>query len=446
MHKIFLIIQREYLTRVKKRSFILMTILGPLLMAGLFIGTIWLGTGVEENQRVLIVDDSKMFDQLPNSEKVQFYYSNMRLDEAKQAFHASDYTSIVYVSEDPFATHAVDLFYKKQPGFSSFKYIENTLEERLEHYKIIRFKQMVKSEFLEDFFKDIKTNLSVKAISFKEPGKEEKSSGEAGYVGFIFSIAIYFFILYYGVQVMRGVMEEKSNRIVEVIISSVKPFQLMMGKITGIALVSLTQFLMWVVLTTIIIAGAQHFFFKEKFSAKEFSKTQVTAQIAQQYQQSNSEDVSSEKVAEIISRINFPYMIGMFLFYFIGGYLLYGAMFAAIGSAIDSESDNQQFMLPVTLPLVFGFIAAQTAMYNPESPLAVWASIIPLTSPIVMMVRIATVPFGDLALHLFLSMVLLVGGFILTTWMAGKIYRTGILMHGKKVNYKELWKWISLKN
>jgi ABC-2 type transport system permease protein len=244
---------------------------------------------------------------------------------------------------------------------------------------------------------------------------------------------------------MRGVIEEKTSRIVEVIISSVKPFQLMLGKIIGVALVGLTQFILWVILTAGIVAGVQAYMMKDgQYSQEQMvHPSQMSAQMLQEtVSNDNTPKLDSNEVMALLERINFPYMLGMFLFFFLGGYLLYSAMFAAIGAAVDSESDTQQFMMPVTLPLIFAFIVAQFSMQNPEGAAATWFSIIPFTSPVVMMVRIASVPFDALKWDLIASMVLLILGFLGTTWFAAKIYRTGILMYGKKVNYKELWKWL----
>jgi ABC-2 type transport system permease protein len=252
------------------------------------------------------------------------------------------------------------------------------------------------------------------------------------------------FIFMYGVQVLRGVIEEKSNRIIEVIISSVKPFQLMMGKIIGIALVGLTQFILWVVLTLSITAAAQTFILKDKYSSEEVLKeVNMSTQLMQQTQNTkNIRNVDSNEILDILKQINYTLILLVFLFYFMGGYLLYGAMFAAIGAAVDNEADTQQFMLPITIPLVFAFIVAQMAMQNPEGPMAFWFSIVPFTAPVVMMVRVAyAVPVWELVL----SMILLTITFILTTWLAARIYRVGILMYGKKPTYKEMWKWIFYK-
>ena len=238
---------------------------------------------------------------------------------------------------------------------------------------------------------------------------------------------------------MRGVIEEKNNRIVEVIISSVKPFQLMMGKIVGIALVGLTQFVLWVALTSIISTG---------ISAKiagDNSKIDINKieQLSSTSVDASTKGIDNEALANIleaVNTINFPLLIGSFLFYFLAGYLLYSALFAAIGSAVDSEAETQQFMFPVTIPLIFSFVLASSAVVNnPDGPIAFWLSMIPFTSPVVMMVRI---PFGVPTWQLISSMILLILGFLGTVWIAAKIYRTGILMYGKKVTFKEMLKWL----
>ena len=440
MGKISLIIEREYLTRVKKKSFIIMTFLGPLLMAGIFIGAIFLSLAEEGTQKIIVVDEVELFHDLPSSSNVQFDYTTQSIEEVKKNFHQSDYNAILYIPFNILKGNTVMLFFKKQPGFGVLKYVDSKLESKIEDVKL-SLNKIDKASYLA-----IKTDLNITTISFKEQGKEEKSNKEAGFVGLFFAILIYMFIFLYGVQVMRGVIEEKTSRIVEVIISSVKPFQLMLGKIIGVALVGLTQFLLWIMLTTGIIAIAQTFILKDKYNVEQISNMNMSSQLLKETQQQNQQvKLDSNDVMELVQRINFPYMLGLFIFYFLGGYLLYSALFAAIGAASDSDSDTQQFMLPVTIPLIFGFVVAQMSIQNPDGPAAVWFSIIPLTSPVVMMVRIATVPFEALFWDLILSMVLLVLGFLFITWIAAKVYRTGILMYGKKVNYKEIWKWMFYK-
>jgi len=440
MNKIFIIIQREYLTRVKKKSFIIMTILGPVLMAALFIVAIWMSVAIEEKQKILIVDEVQLFHDLPSSTNVQFEYSTQHIDTIKKQFHNTDFTGILYLPFNVLNSNTVMLFFKNQPGVMAMKYIENKVEGKIEILKLME------NKIAQITYEKIKTNINISTISFKKQGKEENRNQEAGFVGFFFAVLIYMFIFLYGMQVMRGVMEEKTNRIVEVIISSVKPFQLMLGKIIGVAMVGLTQFLLWIILTFSITSVAQTFILKDKFDVEQVSKMNMSSEILKQAQSPNQQpEMTSSDIMEVLMRINFPYMLGMFLFYFLGGYLLYSALFAAIGAAVDAESDTQQFMLPVTLPLIFAFIVAQMTIQNPEGPVAVWFSIIPLTSPIIMMVRIASVPFDVIMWQLILSMLLLIIGFVAATWFAGKIYRTGILMYGKKVTYKELWKWLFYK-
>jgi ABC-2 type transport system permease protein len=244
---------------------------------------------------------------------------------------------------------------------------------------------------------------------------------------------------------MRGVIEEKTSRIIEVIISSVKPFQLMLGKIAGIAMVGLTQFLLWIILTSAIVTMARQFI-PESLRHQMSQARQMEEFIPEADQKVKADQSPANIIQEMnynLNLINFPLIFFAFIFYFLGGYLLYGALFAAIGSAVDSEADTQQFMWPVTMPLVLAFVLAQSVVANPDGAMAFWLSIIPFTSPVIMMVRI---PFGVSVNELLLSMAVLVGSFILITWLAAKIYRTGILMYGKKSSYKELYKWMFYKD
>lgn len=435
MNKIILIIKREYLTRVKKKSFVIMTLLGPLLMAGLMLVPIWLATKDKDMQRIEVVDETKAFiNQFENTKELEFKHEFRSIADAKADLYNSKYTSILYIKKTD-NEPIVEMYYKKQPGFSTVNKIENTIEDVMRNIELNAKYKITKEQLAE-----IQPNISVKAISINAEGEEEsKNIGISTALGFGGAIMIYFFIFMFGVQVMRGVIEEKTNRIVEIIISSVKPFQLMMGKIAGIALVGLTQFLLWIVLTGIIytvIMGA--------FGVDEIAmQTTQTEQILNDVNPKLSSPHPYQDIIDGIESIPITQILISFLFYFIAGYLLYGALFAAIGSAVDSEADTQQFMLPITIPLIFSFVVAQTVMDNPDGTLAFWLSMVPLTSPVIMMVRI---PFGGVdTWELLLSMVLLIAGFIGTTWVAGKIYRTGILMYGKKVTYKELWKWLFFK-
>jgi ABC-2 type transport system permease protein len=282
---------------------------------------------------------------------------------------------------------------------------------------------------------------------------DEESFTEASWiVGFVGGFLIYMFIFMYGAQVMRGVIEEKTSRIVEVIVSSVKPVQLMAGKVIGIAMVGLTQFLLWVVLTLAILVVFRFAYAPNLENVDPstldtpgqfFPAESMTGELDETtFDLENSDQVS--RFMDIVASIDFGLIIFAFLFYFIGGYLLYGSLFAAIGSAVDSEADTQQFMFPITIPLVLSIIVGLSfVLNNPDGQVAWWFSVIPFTSPVIMMIRI---PFGvNIYTDLLPSAVVLIAGFVFTTWLAAKIYRTGILMYGKKVTYKELWKWVKYR-
>jgi len=308
-------------------------------------------------------------------------------------------------------------------------------DEKLKTYNI---------ENLDEILKSVKTQINVRTIKLTPGGIEKESNtGIMMAVGYVSGFLMYMFLLFLGTQVMRGVMEEKTSRIVEIIISSVKPFQLMMGKIVGIAFVGLTQLLIWIVSTFILVSVAQTLFFPEfRLTPTEqvISQDVMSASPVEDQPMDTSQEIEELKSAlGTLKNIDFLVMIGSFLFYFLGGYFLYASLFAAVGSAVDSETDTQQFVFPILIPLILGLIVLVNAINNPGSSVAYWFSIIPLTSPVVMMARI---PFGVPIPEVVLSAFLLILFFLASTWLAGKIYRTGILMYGKKITYKELWKWL----
>ncbi|MCK9617583.1 MAG: ABC transporter permease [Lentimicrobiaceae bacterium] len=442
MNKIILIIQREYLTRVKKRSFIVMTILGPLLMASLMIVPIYLATVSDKTHVIQVVDETGIFfNKFRDADKIKFKYVLQDINVAKEALQSSGDYAVLYIPKTEIAIPENAIIYSdKQPSLTIKEYISNTMQKEIEKMK------MKASGLDETILQSIKANVKLSTIKLEAGGEEKRSYTEVSMVlGMFAGIMIYFFIFLFGSQVMRGVIEEKTSRIVEVIISSVKPFQLMMGKIIGVALVGLTQFLLWVVLTFAIVTVFKTSF-PDKFSLQNSEQKMISSSQLVPATDSTTpkadEMPETQKIMEAIASVDFGVMIAAFIFYFLFGYLLYAALFAAIGSAVDNEADTQQFMLPVTIPLIFAIVMAQYVINNPDGPLSFWLSIIPLTSPIIMIIRIPFgVPFTDLAL----SVVLLILGFFACTWLAGKIYRTGILMYGKKVDYKELWKWISYK-
>jgi len=414
MHKIWLIIKREYLVRVRKKSFIIMTILGPILMAALLIVPTFLATQTQEERIIALNEDVNYI--LEDSEFIHF--TTIPTSEAellKTDFSESPFYALLYLEGENFT-----LYSNQQISLSVSKSIERQLEQLIEHEKLKLLG--IDLQMLEDASTEI--NITTKIIS--EDGFTSNSQAEASMgIGFISGILIYMFIFMYGTMVMRGVIEEKTSRIVEVIISSVKPFQLMMGKILGVALVGLTQFVLWIIITIIISTVAELAFLDANVMVTEMNSSDQSVILAQ--------------VAEFTGGINLLQIFLAFIFYFLAGYLMYSALFAAVGSAVDTEADTQQFVLPITIPIILSFVLITPIMENPDGTLAFWMSMIPFTSPVIMMVRL---PFGVANWELSLSIGILITSFIATTWLAGRIYRTGILMYGKKATYKEIWKWL----
>jgi ABC-2 type transport system permease protein len=329
---------------------------------------------------------------------------------------------------------AATLYSEEQVNMELKDYVSGLLknyveEQKLASHNIPNLKEMVEES---------RVDIDITTVKWGEDGKDKVGSAELALaIGMISAFMIYMFIVIYGAQVMAGVVQEKTSRIVEVIISSVKPFELMMGKIIGIAMVGLTQFFLWVLLTVLIssVAGS---FIGGNVDVNALQQAN-TMGMSVQGMPTNSPENMIQEVYGLLNGFDFAQIVILFVLYFLGGYLLYASLFAAVGSAVDNETDTQQFSLPLTLPIIFAIYAAIYSAQNPDGPLAFWCSMIPFTSPIVMMVRL---PFGVPAWQIILSISILVLSFIGTTWMAGKIYRTGILMYGKKVTWKEMWKWV----
>jgi len=448
MNKISVIIKREYITRVRKKSFILMTILAPLLMAGMFvlIPILMMNQEGEFKKIAVIEDNSDLFKGvIKNMKDAEFVYlENTRVEELKKTFEKAGYYGILYISPELINTpNAIQLISKQQPPIGLLEHIENSLKKEIERQKLLAFK----IDNLDEIMKTIETNVSIQTIKIDDSGMvKETSTGIAMALAYLNAFIMYMMVFIFGAQVMRGVIEEKTSRVVEVIISSVKPIQLMMGKIIGIALVGLTQFLIWIFLTMAAVTVLK------TTVLQKADQTEISQAIPQNLMSGNQQINDQTKSADISpqyaefsrlfdSAMNQPWglIIICFIFYFITGYLLYASVFAAIGSAVDNETETQQFMLPVTIPIILGLMVAMGTMQNPESSLSFWCSIIPLTSPIVMMARI---PFGVPYWQIAVSMVLMLITFVGFVWMAAKIYRTGILMYGKKTSWKEMWKWL----
>jgi len=423
-----------------------MTILGPVLMAAVIFARVWLSMVPEETQVVQVIDDSGIFaNRLESNKGLRLIYSNENLNAAQKNFYKNPYDIILYIPTNILESQVVQMYYKKQPPLSTQEFIKGQVKNVVEDLKLVA------SGIDRLQLEGIKTNINIQSSQLESSGAQKKRNSEASLVlGFLGSMLIYFFIFLYGAQVMRGVIEEKTTRIVEVIISSVKPFELMMGKIIGIALVGLTQFALWLLLTFGLVYGATKFVNAQKFDPEKLEQTMKSSQ-PMNNNMGFGGDMANDKIGKpdmdqltaFAEGINLPVIVGCFIAFFLGGYLLYASLFAAVGAAVDSDSDTQQFMLPITLPMILAITVSQTIITNPESSLAFWFSMIPLTSPVIMMVRI---PFGVPVWQISLSFALLVAGFLFTTWLSAKIYRTGILMYGKKSSYKELWKWLFYKD
>jgi ABC-2 type transport system permease protein len=448
MNKISVIIKREYVTRVRKKSFIIMTILAPVLMAAIIIlpTVFMMNQGGEFKKIAVIENNSDLFKGvIKNTKEAEFIYlDNVKVEDLQKTFVSDGYYGILYIQPELVnVPNAVQLIAKQQPPIGLIEYIENSLKKEIERQKLLAFK----IENLDEIMKNIETSVSVQTKKIDETGAVKgTSTGIAMALAYLFGFMMYMLVFIFGAQVMRGVIEEKTSRVVEVIVSSVKPVQLMMGKIIGIALVGLTQFFIWIFLT-IAIGTVLKTAFLPKNNITEISQslpqnmmsTEKQAAIAAPNATASPELAEFSKMFDNAMNQPWGLIIFCFIFYFITGYLLYASVFAAIGSAVDNETETQQFMLPVTIPIILGLMVAIGTMQNPESSLSFWCSMIPLTSPIVMMARI---PFGVPAWQIAVSMALMVFTFLVFVWMAAKVYRTGILMYGKKTSWKEMWKWL----
>ncbi len=439
-NKILLILQREYLVRVRKKSFIIMTILGPFLFAALFIlPSYLLSLSNDELKTLAVIDSTGVFTGIiPETRTLRVrYLRNTSVEEVRAGFDTSGYYALLYIAPSIHnVPSAIQLMSYKQPNLAVSMHIANAIEKEIEKQKLKTYN----IDNLDHILQSVKTQVQVRSIKWTRDGKEK--SGHAGVamgVAYLCGLLTYIFILLYCTQIMRGVIEEKSSRIIEVIVSSVKPFQLMAGKIIGIALAGLTQFALWIMLTIVVLMVYKHFampsvteVLQQQPAQNLFSNS--TLQPQQMITSSDFQDIFSAVVA-----IDFLVIGCSFLFYFLFGYLVYGSLFAAVGSMADTETDTQQFMMPVTIPLGIALLVMLSTIYNPDSGLSFWFSIIPLTSPVVMMARI---PYGVPYWQVTLSAVLLIASFFFFTWLSARIYKTGILMYGKKAGIREFFRWI----
>jgi ABC-2 type transport system permease protein len=430
MNKIWLIIQREYISRVKKKSFLVTTLLIPILMFGLIATMAYMAAKSEQKEAIAVIDESGVFinkmDTSSSSYTIKYIADGTN----------ENYTTLLEKNKCDILLHiypfrnglpdSVNIYKDGGVSLSAKEFISDDMNT------IYQIKQMQDEGIDKDKIDSI-NNSSIRLKSFDLKNNQETSSEIATMIGYVTGFLIYIVILIYGMGVMRGVMEEKTNRIAEVIISSVRPFQLMMGKIVGIALVGLTQFLLWLILT----------------GSLQFLLPLFIPELRQAIHPSSAADmdamskVPTSELAGIfnsLSNQHWSLILSCFLFYFLGGYFLYAAMFAAVGSLVnEDQQEAQQMTIPITMPIILGFFIMTSAIKDPNSTLAIFGSMFPLTSPIVMMARI---PYGVPAWQIAISMLLLVAGFVLMTWLSAKIYRTGILMYGKKASWKEVIKWM----
>lgn len=432
MNKIWLIVQREFLNRVQKKSFLVATILLPLIFPAIMAVLVYVAVQQKKNaakEIVMLLDESGYFK--TDTSKFIFHSYTGSLDDGKLAFEHSEDFGFLYIPKFELDhPEGIKLFTRINPSPNDISDIEALLANQIRDLK------MAELHVEQSLLDKLKTDVTVENVKISEGGQEKSSNSKILFgVGMAGGILMYMFIFIYGAQIMQGIIEEKMSKVVEVIVSSVRPFQLMMGKIIGLASVGLLQFLIWIVLISTLTTVVLGFFGLQSPSQEMMQMSEEARQAAPQ--------PGSLEMLNVLSQIQWSYVVGSFLFYFVGGYLLYGALFAAVGSAVDSPAEAQQFMFPITIPMLISYFGLFTfILEDPHGTISVWLSIIPFTSPIAMMGRIG---FGVPAWQLALSMALLVGGFMLTTWFAARIYRVGILMHGTKVSYAVLAKWFMQK-
>ena len=440
MSKTALIIKREYLNRVSKKSFLILTFLTPLLFAAMVFVPLWLSSiKGDEVRNVVVLDRTGKYAPLfEDADNYKFIAGDKSLESYKQASDKEVY-AIVSITDDLIAhPEAATMYSEKQiPGDLS-RIVNQVLSRKLENEKMAAYN----IPNLKEIIKESQINFEINTIKWSEDGSESESSSlVASIVGLIFTLISYMFIMVYGAMVMQGVMEEKTNRIVELMISSVRPFQLMMGKIIGIGLVGLTQMFLWGILTMALVLGGQ-FLFMGSVDPQMMQQGSMMGHGASMPGMVEASQEPAAKLFGMLQTINFAEIGFFFVIYFIGGYMLYASVFAAIGSAVESQEDTQQFMTPIMIFLVFSLYAGIYSMENPEGPLAFWCSLIPFTSPIVMMIRL---PFEVPLWEKLLSVSLLYVTFVGIIWLSAKIYRVGILMYGKKPTIKEMIKWLRYK-
>jgi len=451
MRNISTIISREYLTRVKKKSFLLTTFLVPVLFAAMCIlPSVIMFMAKDSGKKVAVIDQSGIvMPYLVDSESVDYTdYSSEPVDEMKTRFEELGLDVLVVISPIDSAAKSVSVAsYSEKPLSVELKEgVRSKANDAVEDYRLAQYEISDLKQILED----VKADVTMATYTLDESGEEKITSSEVYMIiSMVLSIIIYMFIAMFSGMVMQSVIEEKASRVVEVLVSSVKATELMFGKIIGVACVALTQFFLWIVLTLVLVGGFSAFVGFDSLMGDPAQTEQMMEMTAQMGGVDVAEMTSAMQqeegmgaVLSTLKDINWGQMILAFIIYFALGYLLYASFFAAIGSAVENEADTNQLQMPVTVPLLLAFFIAIYAFNAPDSPIVWWGSMIPFTSPIVMLSRI---PFGVPGWELALSIVLLVATFIACGWASAKIYKIGILMFGKKTTFKDLWKWLKQK-
>jgi len=437
MRKLKLIIKREFLAKVKNKSFIVMTFLSPLLMVGIGFLVFFLSKKNDEKvKKIVYVDEFQLFEKEDFKDSKTFQYSDytaLGIEETKKKVEEGSYYGVLYIpKKDSLETlaNSIEFYSKDSPSMSVIGNLENKVELKLRNLKLDHFGidlQKIKAS---------KISADIKMYNFSGEESSKLINGLKIGVGAISGYMLMMFVMIYGTSVMRSVIEEKTSRIIEIIVSSVKPFQLMLGKIIGNASAGLVQFFIWGIILLILSIVSSSVF---GVGMTEMQASKLSPEQLEAMKQAADSGVM-EKLMQEFFRLPLVTIFILFIFYFLGGFFLYSSLFAAVGAAVDNETDTQQFMLPIMLPLILGvYIGFATVINDPHGPISTIFSMIPFTSPIVMLMR---VPFGVPWYEIAISMALLLFTFVFMVWMAAKIYRVGILMYGKKPTYKDLWKWI----
>lgn len=442
MSAIGIIIGREFRERVMKKSFIISTILTPLLMVGIMVGTSFImATNVGEAKHIAVVDRSGVIAPSLASTEVIVYEPTDRTPEELRAEGDEQMYGFLVIGEDIVENPSnVSLYSYSTSTMEVESAIARDIEEVIEQHRLKAYD----IENLPQIMDEVEADVTLRSYKLGEEDEEDKESSSVLAFGlsYIFGFVMYIFVIIYGSMVMQGVIEEKSGKVLEVMVATVRPYQLMMGKILGIASVAVLQFVIWIVIIFVGGTVVMQFMMPTELVESAAAISAGTADMAAM----EGAGVDPEMAAMLANATDIGFLVrffGSFLLYFLGGYLLYAAMFAAVGSAVDNVQDAQQFQTPITMPIIIGFIVMMFAMKEPHAPLSVWCSMIPFTSPIVMMARL---PFDVPMWELALSLVILAASFAVMVWIAAKIYRIGIFMHGRKPSYKELWQWIRMKD